>query len=353
MSQYLFAKRENNSKRDFFVINTRQGRHFPSLVTKVSQEFSHLTNLIKDKHPNEKLCVIAFAEAATGLGAYIANMLGESCTFLPTTREPIPAKYDTLNFNEEHSHAVEHTICFRPELFNNIERIVLVDDEFTTGKTAINLINTLFDRLQKTMPVTAASLFADIQSIDVFKQHGVELITSHINTVVERTFPDIFLSDAIVTPKTPDMLIKMNAITDNRMGVNASDYMRECLSQCQVITDILYKWKPNVPTVEIIGTEEFSLYPVILGEMMEKNGTKAWVHSLTRSPMLASNSPDYPIHSRVKIPSLYDNNRYNYVYNCLPCDLTVILTDAKCPQSEIIEMTCGAMTGKQTAIFMF
>lgn len=353
MSQFLFAKRENNSKRDFFVINTKQGRHFPSSVTTISQEFSGLGNLIKNKHPDDKCCVIAFAEAAVNLGAYIANMLGEHCVFLPTTRENIPGGYEILYFNEEHSHAVEHKICFRPEIFDNIDRVVLVDDEFTTGKTAVNLINVLFHKLQRKIPVTAASLFADASSTDAFEQNGIELITKHIGGNEEKTFPDTFIPDIAITPRSPDLFLKTNMVTNNKTGVNATDYMQKCISQCKNIADILYKWLPNIPTVEIIGTEEFSLHPVILGEIMEKHGTKAWVHSLTRSPMLAARSRDYPIYSRAKIPSPYDNTRHDYLYNRLPCDLTIILTDATCPQDDVIKTICGAVIGNKTAVFVF
>ena len=87
---------------------------------------------------------IGFAETATALGQGVFSAFKSNCTYLHTTRMPISEEGPTLFFKEEHSHAVHHT-CYGREIedWDIFERIVLVDDEITTGKTALNLIKVL------------------------------------------------------------------------------------------------------------------------------------------------------------------------------------------------------------------
>ncbi|UOK57948.1 phosphoribosyltransferase domain-containing protein [Bacillus sp. OVS6] len=48
-----------------------------------------------------------------------------------------------INFEEEHSHATSHRCYVDKSLFENDSPIVLVDDEVTTGKTALNIIESI------------------------------------------------------------------------------------------------------------------------------------------------------------------------------------------------------------------
>lgn len=60
-----------------------------------------------------------------------------------STREKLLDEKVTLYFEEEHSHAVDQR-CYAPlHYLENDHTIVLVDDEITTGKTALNIIASL------------------------------------------------------------------------------------------------------------------------------------------------------------------------------------------------------------------
>ena len=86
--------------------------------------------------------IIGFAETATALGHAFFDCF-ENAEYFHTTREELTGKTPLITFEEEHSHATSHR-CYIPlELLNNNREIILVDDEMTTGKTAINIIQSI------------------------------------------------------------------------------------------------------------------------------------------------------------------------------------------------------------------
>lgn len=93
---------------------------------------------------NEKTLFIGFAETATGLGHGVFSTFNGPCAYLHTTRAHLVDEVPELIFREEHSHAVGHN-CFARELpdMATFESVVLIDDEITTGNTALNLIKAL------------------------------------------------------------------------------------------------------------------------------------------------------------------------------------------------------------------
>lgn len=84
---------------------------------------------------------IGFAETATALGHSVYNMFADAASYIHTTREHIIDLESIVSFEEEHSHAVDH-LCYalNTKLLSGTEPIILVDDEITTGNTAINTI---------------------------------------------------------------------------------------------------------------------------------------------------------------------------------------------------------------------
>ncbi|HET6208787.1 MAG TPA: phosphoribosyltransferase domain-containing protein, partial [Jatrophihabitans sp.] len=87
--------------------------------------------------------VIGFAETATGLGQGVADTL--QARYLHSTRRP--AAGPAIEFVEEHSHAAGHLLQpADPDLLGTDVPLVLVDDELSTGRTALNLIRALHPR---------------------------------------------------------------------------------------------------------------------------------------------------------------------------------------------------------------
>lgn len=97
--------------------------------------------------PEERTLFVGFAETATGLAqATAACYTGESA-YISTTRLPLEGR-EPLTFEESHSHAKTHLLHLDVEepFLKNCRRAVLIDDEFTTGRTALKLAEVLCQR---------------------------------------------------------------------------------------------------------------------------------------------------------------------------------------------------------------
>jgi len=83
--------------------------------------------------------VIGFAETATAIGAAVA--VDMNTNYIQTTREIIDG-VDYLFFSEEHSHATEQKLVKNDieSIIYDIDRIIFVEDEVTTGNTILNII---------------------------------------------------------------------------------------------------------------------------------------------------------------------------------------------------------------------
>ena len=160
----VIGKRVNNSKRNFLFISKLLGKHLevkPDIVKCTGQLLLSLKypirteNLIKyitdqsieikselqKQIPiSKKTLVIGFAETATGLGMSVAASM-KNATYVTTTREDISNMKEVFTFEEEHSHATTHKMYFNQ--FDNFDQIILVDDEITTGRSMLNLIQQL------------------------------------------------------------------------------------------------------------------------------------------------------------------------------------------------------------------
>ncbi|GHH98274.1 phosphoribosyltransferase family protein [Neobacillus kokaensis] len=92
--------------------------------------------------------IIGFAETATALGhGFFACF--KNADFFHTTREEIAGFTSEITFEEEHSHATSHRCYIPPDLMTNDREIILVDDEMTTGKTALNIIKSIHSKFPR------------------------------------------------------------------------------------------------------------------------------------------------------------------------------------------------------------
>ena len=139
VSHLFLAKRENNPNRAHIIVNTRQAKHFPSDPVKSLENFETLARkAAQDGRAEKPTVVIAFAETATAIGAVVAGAFHD-CFFVTTTREKLPDWATAITFEESHSHAKQHYLCVRDEdIFRRAAQVVLVDDEYTTGSTALS-----------------------------------------------------------------------------------------------------------------------------------------------------------------------------------------------------------------------
>ena len=102
------ARRARNTKRSYLLVNPLQAKHLPVSPAKALEMMRTLGVKLRAEFPDARL-VIGFAETATAIGAMAAAQLNGACVYLHTTRESLPAGR-FLEFQEEHSHAVEQTL---------------------------------------------------------------------------------------------------------------------------------------------------------------------------------------------------------------------------------------------------
>ncbi|OYO97123.1 hypothetical protein CG709_12015 [Lachnotalea glycerini] len=69
------AKRENNKKRNYLVVNKLQGKHVPVEPKLALTMFKELAKQVKKDNEGKRLLLVGFAETATAIGAAVAAYL--------------------------------------------------------------------------------------------------------------------------------------------------------------------------------------------------------------------------------------------------------------------------------------
>ena len=365
-SHLFLAKRENNPKRDFIIMNTRQAKHYPcdpAASLGLMEELGR--KLAQDGRAEKPTVVIGFAETATAIGAVAAGFFHD-CFYVTTTREALPDWATSITFEESHSHAKQHYLCVRDEdIFRRAAQVILVDDEFTTGSTAVNLIRALDGCLAPDCRVYAAALAASGESIENLRGANIPPITLCTTAdMTSRAVPERFSPDREYSPREYSefgAILRKNSVFDPRLGVPADLYLAECRRLCSKLAE---EFAPNSGgTVEIVGTEEFCFLPLLLGKLLSERFGRVVVHCTTRSPMLPFGSGrepfaqpaagEYPLVNRAPLRSLYDPDRRVYLYNTQPCDLSIIMTDADDPDEGALRELCGAVGGREVRVVSF
>ena len=135
-----------NPKRAHLLVSRVLGKHIPELPSRVYgvgvQLGREVRALLGDALADEAV-VLGYAETATGLGHSVADGIG-GVTCLHSTRRPVSGVEAVGGFEEEHSHATSHLLLPEdPQLLGGAGPLVLVDDEFSTGRTVRNTIAAL------------------------------------------------------------------------------------------------------------------------------------------------------------------------------------------------------------------
>ncbi len=139
----------DNPKRAQLVVSRVLGKHLPVEPAVALRAGRQLADLVAGELDTSAApLVLGYCETATGLGHVVAEALGEQtggAHYVHTTRRPDPGVPPTAGFDEEHSHAVAHILQLRdPTVLADPDRtVVLVDDELTTGTTALNTVAAL------------------------------------------------------------------------------------------------------------------------------------------------------------------------------------------------------------------
>lgn len=292
----------------------------------------------------EPTLFIGFAETATALGHSMFDAFKGNVSFLTTTREQIGHLSSLINFEEEHSHAMSHR-CYAldPELFRKADRIVLVDDEITTGNTSLNIIKELFEQFGHEDFVVASLLDwrseADRNRFAMMEQElGIRIrclsliegsITIEGSPLEEQgQLPTSVVQDTEVTIRKLDvsryfMHLDRPPITGNndvsylsntgRFGMTAAQgelLDREIGQAAKQLAGIR-----TGKRIICMGTGEFMYIPMRIADLM---GDQVYYQSTTRSPIHPMQREQYAVSSAYKYESVDDASIANYMYNLSP-----------------------------------
>ena len=295
----------------------------------------------------EETLFIGFAETATGLGHAVFSVF-DNVHYLHTTREQIPLLHSELDFNEDHSHAVNHR-CYPldPELLRKPKTIVLVDDEVTTGNTALNIIRAIHSKFPKTNYVVLSLLdwrttedrieFSNLeQQLDI-KIHTISLLEGEIEVSGDPFSEQKDQADSTLGFDANEELLVFNeqsfldlqdlvkVFSEDPTGYKSlSPYLKltgrfglssrenqEVLPLARNIGEALKCDRVGERTL-CLGTGEFMYFPMLIAAYM---GDGVSYHSTTRSPIYAFPKPQYGIQNGFAYINPDDSSITNYVYN--------------------------------------
>lgn len=329
------AKRENNKKRKYLVVNKLQGKHISVKPSKAIDMFDSLADLLLENYKEEKLLLIGFAETATAIGASVAIKTG--CQYMQTTREKVDG-VQYLYFSENHSHATEQKLVKDDidMIINDITRIVFVEDEVTTGNTIINIMNIIKSTYgDQKIKYSIASILngMDSDALELFKTNDIGL---HYLVKTEHSKYEDIAMKYLDNGKYYDYSDRKNNLLYNEYEfyghINArritasSDYLDSCKG---LWTNIKKNcMNSDFKKILVLGTEEFMYPALFIADQLEKLNNSVSFHATTRSPIIVSDEANYPLHTRYELRSMYETERIIYVYDLGQYDQCYIITDA-------------------------
>lgn len=337
------AKRENNTKRNYLVVDPLQGKHIPVSPSKALQVFTDLAHTFCDAYKNERLLFVGFAETATAIGAQVAIAVGAK--YMQTTREVIPG-VEYLFFSEEHSHATEQKLVKTDIdiIADEVDRIVFVEDEVTTGNTILNIIKILDREYDGKFKYAVASLLNGMteEYLDLYSKREIPLhylVKTNHSTYSEKA--NAFAGNGHYYERMEGIPTAYNTLQvakrmDARRLVDSSEYKEAC-------DELWHEIEKEIGSVAgekilLVGTEEFMFPALYIGEQLEFAHNEVLCHATTRSPIVVSLEQDYPLHSRYELKSLYDPERRTFIYDIAAYDRVLIITDAPEPEAGLVTL---------------
>lgn len=362
------AKRENNTRRKYLVVNRLQGKHIPVSPKEALQMFRSLAELIKEAYPSERLLMVGFAETATAIGAAVA--IECQAAYMQTTREVIDG-VEYLYFSESHSHATEQKLVKTDldKIIGKTDRIIFIEDEVTTGNTILNIVRLIQKTYAKPFSFAVASILNGMNEEALENYKNLKIPVHYLVKTAHDTYTEIaeqYQADGtchictkpqekeVEQQKEVQQQIEMQQTKEAQQPIEvqeisgwinarrlhtADTYKQACEQLWQEIQQKYGYTKYTKETetgrrILVLGTEEF-MYPALyVGAKLEEAGYTVRMHATTRSPIAVSKEEKYPLHTRYELASLYDKNRITFVYDLTEYEEVLVLTDAQNQETE-------------------
>ncbi|MFF7677408.1 phosphoribosyltransferase [Actinacidiphila glaucinigra] len=336
LSGLLGLALRRNPKRAHLLVSNVLGKHVPQRPGVVYDAGYGLGVRVRELLGEEEAAravVLGYAETATGLGHAVADGLGVA-PYLHSTRRPVPGVEAVGGFEEEHSHATSHLLL--PEdagLLAGDGPLVLVDDEFSTGRTVLNTVRALHARHPRRRYVVvalvdmrsdadrallarfAADLGAGVDVLalasgtvglpDGVLERGQALVAAHGAAAPARLAPAAAphrvhldwpagLPDGGRHGFTPAHRARLEAALP-AMAARLAEGLTGGLSAVG---------EGPAPRVLVLGNEELMYAPLRLARALQEAlpAVEVRFSTTTRSPVLAVDDPGYAIRTRITFP---------------------------------------------------
>ncbi|WP_459386113.1 phosphoribosyltransferase [Streptomyces sp. L500] len=324
-----------NPKRAHLLVSNVLGKHVPASPAAVYEAGAGLGRRVRvllGDADAARAVVLGYAETATGLGHAVADGLGLA-PYLHSTRRAVPGVASVGGFEEEHSHATSHLLLPEdPAFFTGDGPLVLVDDEFSTGRTVLNTIAALHARFPRERYVVVALVdmrsAADRARLDEFARElgaRVELVALAQGTVslpegvlergrelvaaAEGDAPIPPLPETGAPPRTPAVPTRVDprwpvGLPDGgRHGFTPAHRARLEAALPGMAARIGEALPQGARRVLVLGTEELMYAPLRLAQALEPAFEEVRFSTTTRSPVLPVDDPGYAIRSRIAFPA--------------------------------------------------
>ncbi|GHF43523.1 phosphoribosyltransferase [Streptomyces morookaense] len=328
-----------NPRRAHLLVSNVLGKHVPASPARVYGAGLDLGRRVRELLGGAGAAgavVLGYAETATGLGHSVADGLG-TAPYLHSTRRAVRGVRAVGGFEEEHSHATSHLLLPEdPELLACDGPLVLVDDEFSTGRTVLNTIAALHERFPRDRYVVVAlvdmrtaqdrarleEFAADLGArVDVVAlasgtvrlpegvlERGRELVARHDDARAED--PPRRGEVSRVGLQWP-----LGLPDGGRHGFTPAHRARLEAALPAMAARIREALPPGARRVLVLGNEELMYAPLRLAVELERSVDGVRFSTTTRSPVLPVDDPGYAIRSRITFPAHDAPDGERYAYN--------------------------------------
>lgn len=313
------CKRKNNTKRQYLFVNKCQAKHYPISPKLTLKLFDELYDEITKKiSKDERILVVGFAETATGIAQRVTHksVLDEKINVvyhLQTTREEIETPIKTINFDEEHSHAVTQKLYYKDDI-TEYDRVLFIEDEITTGNTILNFIAQFRKINPKTKYAVASILnWQNEENTKKYTDEDIETIYL-VRGNIKNNLPEIKIEeDEVLLNMNSNQREESGVLKDTlnpRTGLTRKEFKEYIDIHLDKLQSEFGAWWGE--KVAVIGTEENMYLPILIADWLGENTV---VRATTRSPIIVSKENGYLIYNGIQISSAYDSERVNYLYN--------------------------------------
>jgi hypothetical protein len=294
----------------------------------MSWSYRALARAVLNSGAGDSSLWIGMAETATGLGYGVfeaAHREGlQNGLFMQTTRYHL-ADVDRLEFEEAHSHATDFFLYYptdptHKQRFLTADTLVLIDDEISTGKTFLRLIQAyqkVNPALRKVFIVSLVN-FAhpdDRRYLETESGVAVEWVCFRQGLL---SFEDSYNAaiDAISVNASSNNACKKHLLAwQGRLGIT-----EPVVLQADASSHFKTTKEDNRPIL-VLGTGECNTPAYLLGRALATQGLKVKVQSTTRSPIHLGNE----IGLICQFEDNYEDGIANFIYNMNPADYREII----------------------------